>query len=95
MFSYLLSVAIAFIVFGTVNNFLIRIQPDWYYDRDLEKIGGWVITVVMSVFWFIAVPLLFIGFIMYLLKLLTDKIAEFILNKIEKRKSSKLEKENV
>ena len=95
MFSYLLSVAIAFIVFGTVNNFLSRLQPDWYYDRDLEEIGGWVIAVVMSVFWFIAVPLLFIGFIMYLLKLLTDKIAEFILNKIEKRKSSKLDKENV
>lgn len=86
MFSYVLSVAIAFIVFGTVNNFLNRIQPDWYYDSDLEGYVGWAITVLMSVLWFIAVPLLFIAFIMYLLKLLTDKIAEFILNKIEKRK---------
>lgn len=95
MFSYILSVAIAFIVFGTVNNFLNRIQPDWYYDNDLEGEVGWGIAVVMSILWFIAVPLLFVGFIMYLLKLLTDKIAEFILNKIEKRKQSKLEKENV
>ena len=86
MFSYILSVAIAFIVFGTVNNFLNRIQPDWYYDNDLEGKVGWGIAVVMSVLWFIAVPLLFTAFIMYLLKLLTDKIAEFILNKIEKRK---------
>lgn len=95
MFSYILSVAIAFIVFGTVNNFLNRIQPDWYYDNDLEDEVGWGIVVVMSILWFIAVPILFITFIMYLLKLLTDKIVEFILNKIEKRKSSKLEKENV
>ena len=93
MFSYLLSVAIAFLFFGTINSVLVKMSPDWYLDSNLDDGLGWFLAVVFSLLWFFAIGIAVVLFLMYLLKLLTDWIAEFILNKVEKRKQSKLLKE--
>ena len=95
MFSYILSVAIAFIVFGTAHNILVNVSKKWKKEFDGGGITGWVLVGICSAAWFFTLPILFVGVVMYLLKLLTDKITQTILNKIEKRKQSKLEKENV
>lgn len=82
MFSYFLSVAIAFIVFGTVFNFLKginSISPD-----SLENKALWIVVGFCSILWFIAVPILFVIFIMFLLKKLTDKISQVILKRVKK-----------
>ena len=43
MFGYLLSVAIAFIVFGTVFNIVRKIAPTWY-DNDYNGECWFVVT---------------------------------------------------
>ena len=86
MFSYVLSVAIAFIVFGTVFNIVKKVDPSWY-DYDFDEIG-WVVIASASILWFITVPLCIIALILYLLKLLTDKIADVIIKKLNDRKQT-------
>ena len=95
MFSYILSVAIAFIVFGTAHNILMNVSKKWKREFGQGGIIGWVLVGICSAAWFFTLPILIIGVMMYLLKILTDKITQIILNKIEKRKQSKLERENV
>lgn len=95
MFSYLLSVAICFIVLGVAFNIVKKIEPDWY-DTNLNDFG-WAIIFCTSFCWFLIIPAIFIGGVIFLLKLLTDKLAELILTRVEKRKlklktESKLEK---
>lgn len=91
MFSYFLSVAVAFIVFGVIFNIVKKVDPYWY-DIDDEEVG-WFIIFVASLIWFVAIPLIGVFMILFVLKLLTDNIAETVMNRIEKRKSqSKLEK---
>ena len=80
MFSYVLSVTIAFIVFGTIFNISRKVNPSWY-DRDFDVVW-WVVVASASVLWFITVPLCVIALILYLLKLLTDKIADVIIKKL-------------
>lgn len=87
MFSYVLSVAIAFIVFGTVFNIVKKVDPSWY-DYDFDEVR-WVVIAVASILWFITVPLCIIALILYLLKLLTDKIADVIIKKLNDRKQTK------
>lgn len=91
MFSYWLSVAVAFILFGTVFNVIKKIDPTWYnYDFDDM---GWGLVVVAAILWFIAVPIICVVVLLYLFKLLTDGIANVILNTIEKRKFKSGEKD--
>lgn len=92
MFSYFLSVAVTFIIFGTINNILNKVEPDWYCNCDFDEYGWWVVTVA-SVFWFIFIPIITVVLILYMLKLLTDLISDFIMNKIEKRKLKNGEKD--
>ena len=80
MFSYVLSVTIAFIVFGTIFNISRKVNPSWY-DGDFDVVW-WVVVASASVLWFITVPLCVIALIFYLLKLLTDKIADVIIKKL-------------
>lgn len=87
MFSYVLSVAIAFIVFGTVSNIVKKVDPIWY-DYGFDEVR-WVVIAVASILWFITVPLCIIALIFYLLKLLTDKIADIIIKKLNDRKQTK------
>ena len=87
MFSYLLSVSIAFILFGTVSNIVKKVDPIWY-DYDFDEVR-WVVIAVASILWFITVPLCIIALILYLLKLLTDKIADVIIKKLNDRKQTK------
>lgn len=82
MFAYFLSVALCFIVLGTIYNALKgfgKVNPD---DEDNGWI--WVMIVVASAVWFIAVPVLSVLFVLFLLKLLTDSIAKFILKVAKK-----------
>lgn len=94
MFSYLLSVGVAFLFFGTVNNILLRLDLKWYFSEN-EKDLAWVATGAASLAWFFALHLLLVLFIMFLLKLLTDKISAYIINHIKDRKLNKsLSKQN-
>lgn len=91
MFSYFLSVAVAFIVFGVIFNIVKKVEP--YRYGIMRQEVGWFIIFLASLIWFVAIPLIGVFMILFVLKLLTDKIAEAIMNRIEKRKSqSKLEK---
>lgn len=90
MINYLFSVAVAFIVFGTIFNVCVKAEPDWY-DSD-ETVSYWCVVLFASAIWFIVIPVAITILIVYLLKLLTDWIATSILTQIEKRKQSKLNK---
>lgn len=106
MFSYLISFVIVFIILGVVRNILAKIEPYWwiYYDFD-EPLYSWFLVFAISLLWFLAIPATGICLIIYLLKLLTDKIADTIMKSQEKCKlkkrelkklnETKLEKENV
>lgn len=106
MFSYLISFVILFIISGVVRNILAKIEPDWWVEADLdEPTLSWFVVFAISLFWFFAIPVGAVCLIIYLLKLLTDKIADTIMKSQEKRKlkkrelkkfnETKLEKENV
>lgn len=88
MFSYFLSVAILFIVLGVIRNILAKVKPDLGLDEDI--VFSWLIVALLSLLWFIAIPVLFIILILYVLKILTDKIANVIVNRINSK-----EKEDV
>ena len=88
MFSYWLSIVVAFLFFGTVNNILLRLDLKWYFSEN-EKDLAWVSTGAASLVWFFALPLLLVLFIMFLLKLLTDKISAYIINYIKDRNVGK------
>jgi hypothetical protein len=87
MFGYLLSVAIAFIVFGTVFNIIKKINPTWY-DNDYND-EGWFIVIAASFLWGLAVPTIIVMVVLYLLKLLTDKITNVIMSQLKKRNETK------
>ena len=88
MFSYFLSVAIAFLFFGTINNILLKLNLKWYFGEK-EKDLAWANTGAASLVWFFTLPVLLVLFTMFLLKLLTDKISEYIINYIKDRKVDK------
>jgi hypothetical protein len=88
LFSYFLSVAILFIVLGVIRNILAKVKPDLGLDEDI--VFSWLIVALLSLLWFIAIPVLFIILILYVLKILTDKIANVIVNRINSK-----EKEDV
>lgn len=82
MFSYFLSVAVAFITFGTLFNIARAfkvVNPD-----DSDSVGFWLLIGMCSLIWFIAVPLIFIALLMFLLKRLVDFISNFILKRVQK-----------
>lgn len=88
MFNYILSVSVAFIVFGTIHNVLLNVNK-WWYNEFKDSSLGWMIVGIFSAVWFISVPALLLLGLMYLLKLLTDGIANFVLSKINNRKLKK------
>lgn len=95
MFNYLLSVAVAFIFYGTILNVVKKIEPSWYVKNGFDGVSGWVFVGCCSFAWFISLPVLAIILTLFVLKLLTDNIATIIINNVEKRKlkkQSKLEK---
>ena len=97
MFNYLLSVAVAFVFFGFIFNILKKTHRNTlfknYGDDDLTAL--WVVVGVLSVFWFIAIPVGVVFLVLFLLKLLTDKIADITLNLINKRKLKKQSKQEM
>lgn len=82
MFGYFLSVGVAFIVFGCAFNILKKIKNFWFDDD--EEYWCWLIVFFASLFWFVVVPCLVVVSIVFLLKLITDKISDFILKRVEK-----------
>ena len=87
MFGYLLSVAIAFIVFGTIFNIVRKIAPTWY-DDDYNG-ECWFIVTAFSFLWGLAVPAIIVMVVLYLLKLLTDRITSVIMSQLKKRNETK------
>lgn len=89
MVMFVFSACIAFIVFSTfmnvVCNFIETVSDFRYQDTELY----WFIIAMCSVFWIFAIPISLTLFIMYLLKLLTDKISQGIIGLINSRKVKK------
>jgi uncharacterized membrane protein required for colicin V production len=92
MFNYALSVFVAFLFYGVIFNILQKVQPDWY-DTDLNGGFGWFVVGVCACLWFISLPVSLLILILFVLKLLTDKISDLILNHVEKRKLKKTTEE--
>lgn len=97
MFNYFLSVAVAFIVFSFTFNILKRVYAEQIDKRfDAEEIGWlWFLVFIFSAIWFITVPVFFVLLIVFVLKLLTDKIADVIFNYVKKRKLNKQSKQEI
>lgn len=97
MFNYLLSVVVAFVFFGFIFNILKKTHRNTlfknYCDDDLSSL--WVVVGVLSVAWFITIPVGVVFLVLFLLKLLTDKIADITLNTINKRKLKKQSKQEI
>lgn len=83
MFGYLLSVAVAFIVFGTTVNIVKNFSK--VFDK-FSEFNIWAIVTAMSVLWFITVPIATTLIILYLLKLLVDLITKQVLKLLNRNK---------
>lgn len=97
MFNYLLSVAVAFIFFGFIFNVLKKTHRDTIFKNfeDEELVFFWFIIIICSAVWFITIPLGAMCLVIFLLKLLTDKITDSTLNLINKRKLKKQSKQEI
>lgn len=83
MFGYLLSVAVAFIVFGTVVNIVKNFSK---VLNNLSEMSLWFGVTVFSVFWFITIPIAATLITLYLLKLLVDLISKQVLKLLNRNK---------
>lgn len=86
------SICIAFVIYSTIANIICNFNK-WLSDiRGKDGDFYWFIIVISSLFWIISLPLYSTLGIMYLLKLLTDKISQGIIGLINSRKIKKEEK---
>lgn len=83
MFGYLLSVAVAFIVFGTVVNIVKNFSK---VLNNLSEMSLWFGVTVFSVFWFVTIPIAATLITLYLLKLLVDLISKQVLKLLNRNK---------
>ena len=83
MFGYLLSVAIAFIVFGTVVNIVKNFSK---VLNNLSEMSLWFGVTIFSVFWFVTIPIAATLITLYLLKLLVDLISKQVLKLLNRNK---------
>lgn len=84
MFGYLLSVAVAFIVFGTVVNIVKNFSK---VLNNLSEMSLWFGVTVFSVFWFVTIPIAATLITLYLLKLLVDLISKQVLKLLNRNKT--------
>ena len=84
MFGYLLSVAVAFIIIGTIVNVVKNFSTVFQKTKEVEL---WMMVTVLSIFWFTTVPVATTIFILYLLKLLVDLISKQVLKLVNRNKS--------
>ena len=91
-FNYALSVFVVFLFYGVIFNILQKVSPYWW-DDELNGGFGWFLVALCAVLWFVSLPILLLVVILFVLKLLTDKIADHILNRVEKRKLKKTTEE--
>lgn len=84
MFGYLLSVAVAFIVFGTVVNIVKNFSK---VLNNLSEMSLWFGVTIFSVFWFVTIPIAATLIILYLLKLLVDLISKQVLKLLNRNKT--------
>ncbi|QHJ79169.1 MAG: hypothetical protein [Caudoviricetes sp.] len=82
MFGYFLSVGVAFIVFGCTFNVLKKIN-NFNFAKD-DELMCWAGVLIASLLWFVVIPCSFVLLIVFLLKLITDRISNFILKRVEK-----------
>lgn len=91
-FNYALSVFVAFLFYGVIFNILQKVEPEWW-DGSINGGFGWFLVAICAGLWFISLPILLLIVILFVLKLLTDKITDLILNHVEKRKLKKTTEE--
>lgn len=84
MFGYLLSVAVAFVIIGTAVNIIKNFSKVFNKTKEVDL---WIMVTVLSVFWFITVPVATTIFILYLLKLLVDLLSKQVLKLVNRNKA--------
>ena len=84
MFGYLLSVAVAFIVFGTVVNIVKNFSK---VLDNLSEMSLWFGVTIFSVFWFVTIPIAATLLTLYLLKILVDLISKQVLKLLNRNKT--------
>ena len=91
------SIDLVFTLFGFIFNILKKTHRNTLfknYDDD-ELSFLWAVVGVLSVAWFLAIPVGIVFLVLFLLKLLTDKIADITLHLINKRKLKKQSKQEM
>lgn len=88
MFSYFLSIFVAFFCFGVVYNVLCRLG----YIIDDDPLN-WLIVGVLAIFWAVAIPVAALIFSLYLTKLLTDAIIDATFTLLQKICNKRIENE--
>lgn len=84
MFGYLLSVAVAFIVFGTIVNIVKNFSKAL---NNLSEMSLWFGVTIFSVFWFVTIPIAATLITLYLLKLLVDLLSKQVLKLLNRNKT--------
>lgn len=88
MFSYFLSIFVAFFCFGVVYNVLCRLG----YIIDDDPFN-WLIVGMLAIFWAVAIPVAALIFSLYLTKLLTDAIINATFTLLQKIRNKRIENE--
>lgn len=78
------SICIAFLLFGTIGNILANFVDCVGEVKEDDVFFFWFVIAVCALLWYIVVPLSVVVFAMFLLKLLTDKISQYIIKHINK-----------
>lgn len=89
MFAYILSVCVAFVVFGSSLNVYCKVKGETINKEPFF----WMLVFCGAIAYPLVIVASIVFGVIYLLKLLTDKIAEVIINHIKARKLKKFQKE--
>lgn len=86
---YFFSACLAFLVFGTIANVLCNFSDGLSEAKEDDPHFFWFVIAVASVVWVVVIPLSVVAVLLFLLKLLTDWISQYIIRLVQKRKEKK------
>lgn len=76
MFAYILSACIVFVIFGSALNIYCKVKGVDYNKDD----SSWLILLILSTIYPITIVCVTVLLIVFVLKLLTDKVIEIIID---------------
>lgn len=79
MFNYLLSVAVTFLFFGCLYNLIKSFKFKNITQKNNARI--WWAILLLSALWFVTAPFFILCLLLYLFKMITDKLIKMMTNK--------------